>query len=302
VGGRAAVRRGNHLRFTEADKDGQLVLGVLGPVNEDSPNNLQALQKYLTFFQAEKADAIVVDGDTGETEEGIVHVLDAVAASKVPVLVVIGNRECRADYAAATRRVSEKRSNLVNLNEVRTVEFPEATLISVPGYHDPNFINCAKGCQYFQSTLDEAAESAKAATSPVILVAHGPPLGEGSQALDYATPAGNVGDPALRAVLSETGVRFGIFAHIKEAGSRATDLAGTTVVDPDRAARVLFLNPGPANTAKWKMNDGTSGHGFAAIFALKGQEARWKPLRLAASPEKPGPDKRRTPGGRRPTP
>jgi Icc-related predicted phosphoesterase len=134
------------------------------------------------------------------------------------------------------------------------------------------------------------------------MVAHGPPLGEGSQAVDYAAAAGNVGDPALRRLLAEAGVRFGIFAHIKEAGSRATDLAGTTVVDPDRLSRVLFLNPGPANTAKWKMNDGTSGHGFAAVMTLKGQEARWKPLRLPASQEKSVPEKRRGPPGKSTSP
>jgi Icc-related predicted phosphoesterase len=290
IGGRAATETGTQLAFTEPDADGQLVLGVMGPFNEDSPANLAALQKYLAFFKQEHADALVVVGDTGEVETGIAHVLGELAASNLPVLVVVGNRECRADYSTAVHEVAAKHPNLVDMNQFRSVSFPEATLLSLPGYHDANFINCAKGCRYFQSTIDELVKSAQAAKSPVVVVSHGPPLGEGSQALDYAAAAGNVGDPSLRKAIQEAGISFGLFAHIKEAGAHATDLAGTTIVEQDHPSKVLFLNPGPANTAKWKMNDGTAGHGFAATFTLQNGAARWKLLRLTApEPTHPSP-------------
>jgi CTP:molybdopterin cytidylyltransferase MocA len=60
---RAATLAGARLTFSEADADGKLVLGVLGPINEDSGENMLALKKYLAFFAAEKVDAIVVTGD-----------------------------------------------------------------------------------------------------------------------------------------------------------------------------------------------------------------------------------------------
>jgi Icc-related predicted phosphoesterase len=195
------------------------------------------------------------------------------------------------------QRVAARYPNLIDLDQLRVVQFPEATLVSLPGYHDPNFINCAKGCRYFQSTLDEVAKAAKESTSPVVVVSHGPPLGEGSQAVDYASAAGNVGDPALRKALVDANVPFGIFTHIKEAGARATDLVGTTIVDPGHPSRALYLNPGPANTAKWKMNDGTLGYGFAAVLTVKGKEAWLKSIRLpAASGKETPPPTRPHPG------
>jgi len=49
-----------------------------------------------------------------------------------------------------------------------------------------------------------------------------------------------VGDPGLRRALAEASVPFGIFSHIKEAGSKATDLAGTTVIPQAAPAQHFF--------------------------------------------------------------
>lgn len=280
VGDKAATDTGYKLTFKDKDADGTLVLGVLGPVNEDSGANMVALKKYLKFFTDEKADAIVVTGDSGEVADGIARVLKTVAASKLPVLVIVGNRECRADYTDGVNAAKAEFPNIVNMNVKRAVEFPEATLVSLPGYHDPTYIACDKGCAYYKSTVDEVVKLAKEAKTPVVLVSHGPPRGEGSQALDFATGGGNVGDAQIPQLIKDGNIAFGVASNIKEAGGRATDLPGTTLIKQDTWVKNLYLNPGPADTVGWDMNDGTKSNGSAAVLKIKGDTASWKLLRL----------------------
>lgn len=279
IGDRAASDQGYKLTFKDKDADGTLVFGVLGPVNEDSGANMVALKKYLKFFADEKADAIIVTGDVGEVAEGIARVLNTVADSKLPVFVIAGNRECRAEYTDGVNQAKATHPNIVNMNVHRAVEFPEATLVSLPGYHDPKYIACATGCQYFKSTIDEVVKLSKEAKNPVVLVSHGPPRGEGSQALDF-TSDGNVGDPQIAQAVKDGNIAFGVASNIKEAGGRATDLPGTTIVKEGAWVKSLFLNPGPAdNTVAWQMNDNTKANGLAATLSIKGDQGAWKLFR-----------------------
>ena len=281
LGERNAKLSGARLSFLDKDTDGALVLGVLGPINEDSGANMLALKKYVKFFQDEKADAIVVTGDVGEVAGGISRVLEGLSASKLPVFVVIGNRECRAEYTDGVAAAKAKGANVVNLNEVRVVEFPELTLVSLPGYHDPNYINCKTGCQYVKSTVNEVVTAAKEAKTPVALIAHGPPHGSANTALDVASGGDNVGDEAITRAINDGKIAFGLFSNIKEAGGRATkDAEGTQLLKEGESAASLFLNPGPADTVGWDMNDGTNSVGMAATFTFKDGQASYKLLRL----------------------
>jgi Icc-related predicted phosphoesterase len=270
--------KGTTLSLADPHPDGKLVLGVLGPINEASGENLFALRRDVAFFAKSQADAIVVTGDVGEVASGIERAVDELAQSGLPVLVVIGNRECRADYNDGVRAAQQKHPNVVDLNAIRAVEFPEATLVSLPGYHDPNYINCDTGCRYTQGTLQDVVTLAEGSKAPVVLVSHGPPRGEGSQAIDYAESGGNVGDPQINQAITAAKIHFGLFSNIKEAGGRATDLAGTTRIPQDTFVDSLFLNPGPAGAEGWRMNDGHTGHGYAALLTVKDGKAAWTVL------------------------
>ena len=276
MGSRKASAAGSKLSFSDPDPDGQWTLGVLGPINEDSGANLLAIKRYLKFFAEEKVDAVAVTGDVGEVPDGIARALVAVAEAKVPVLVIAGNRECKTDYTKALEKASSVSPWVVNMNRYRAVEFPGATVLSLPGYHDPNYITCATGCRYYPSSVDEVVTLAKVAPGPTVLLAHGPFKGEGSQALDYASSGGNVGNPELNKALEDGKIAFGAFSNIKEAGARATDLSGAAVVKPGVWSPAIYLNPGPADTVRWEMNDKSTGTGFAAVLQIKGKEGRWK--------------------------
>jgi Icc-related predicted phosphoesterase len=281
-GARVGKVDGAHLTFADKDADGALVLGVLGPINEDSGENMVALKKYVKFFTDEKVDAIVVTGDVGEKASGITRVLKELGPTKVPVLVVIGNGECRADFTDGVAAAAAAFPNIINLTQVREVQFPELALLSLPGYHDGEYLKCKTGCLYLPSTVDEVVREAKAAKTPVALIAHGPPRGNGNQALDFANAGGNVGDEAIAKAITEGKIAFGFFSNIKEAGARAVkEPAGTTLIKEGEASATLYLNPGPADsTVGWDMNDNTKTIGLAATFTLKDGQATWKSLRL----------------------
>lgn len=281
-GDRAAKLSGARLTFADKDADGALTFGVLGPINEDSGANMVALKKYVKFFTDEKADAILVTGDSGEVASGIARVLKELGATKLPVYVVIGNRECRSEYTDGVNAAKAELPNIVNLNEVRVVEYPELTLVSLPGHHDPKYVNCATSCLYLPSTVEEVVRAAKEAKTPVALIAHGPPRGQGNQALDVAGGTENVGDEAITRAIAEAKIAFGFHSNIKEAGARAAkDAAGTQLLKEGEASETLFLNPGPADaTVGWDMNDGTKAVGLAAVFTLKDGKGSYKLLRL----------------------
>lgn len=316
-GDRTAKLSGARLTFTDKDADGTLTLGVLGPVNEDSGANMVALKKYVKFFADEKVDAIVVSGDVGEVSSGITRVLKELGATKLPIYVVIGNRECRGEYTDGVNAAKAEFPNVVNLNEVRVVEYPELTLVSLPGHHDPKYFGCSTSCQYLPSTVEEVVRVAKEAKTPVALVAHGPPHGSGPQALDFAGAKDNVGDEAITRAITDAKIAFGFHSNIKEAGARAVkDPAGTQLVRESEASDTLYLNPGPADaTVGWDMNDGSKAMGLAAVFRLKDGKGSYKLLRLkpmtAAEkaeakrldpPEAPAPAPTPAPGGAPPAP
>src|SRR4051812_35717796 len=98
VGDRAATAAGYKLTFKDPAPGGKLVLGVLGPINEDSGQNLFVLKRYLQFFKEQGVQAVVASGDIGEVAASIERALSAVADSGVPVLAVAGNRECGGDF------------------------------------------------------------------------------------------------------------------------------------------------------------------------------------------------------------
>ena len=282
VGERAGKLGGYKLTF--ADKDADAVnLGVLGPVNEDLGENMVALKKYAKFFTDEKADAIIVTGDVGEKASSITRVLNVLSETKLPVFVLIGNRECRAEFTDGVAASKKDHSNIVNLNEVRAIEFPEVTLVSLPGYHAPDYIQCATGCRYFKSTLDEVVRVAKDSKVPVLLVSHGPPHGASNQALDFASAGGNVGDENINKAIGEGAIAFGVFSNIKEAGGRgAADPAGAQLVKEGTASKTLFYAAGPADTFGWELNDGTKSVGMAGLISIKEGQATFKNYRLKA--------------------
>jgi Icc-related predicted phosphoesterase len=281
VGPRTFERTGAKLTETSADPDDQATFGVLANIKEDTPENLANIQKALAFFKESQADAILVVGDVGESESQIANALTPIAETGLPVFVIIGNREKKGDFNTAVASVAAKFPGVINLGQVRLVSLDDVALVSLPGYHDKAYLHAEDGCQYLPADVDATkAVIQAAAPKTVVMVSHGPPKQEGSESLDRTLEQANVGDAALAALLRDSGVKFGVFANIQEAGGRATDLTGTKLVSPDKASPELFLNPGAIDAVSWKMNDQTRSIGMAAVLSIKGKEGTFKTFRI----------------------
>ena len=125
------------------------------------------------------------------------------------------------------------------------------------------------------------------ASGTPFLISHGPPRQDGAQGLDRIHDNANVGDPALAEFLTKNPVSFGAFANIGEAGGKAVDSSGKTVVPQDTLVNSLYVNPGFTDAVQWQMLDGTTSEGMVALVTVKGKQASYKIKRFGAAAAAP---------------
>ncbi len=281
AGDRTFSQTGTKLVETSRDDDTKAVIGVLANIKEDTPENLKNIAAALAFFKTKNVDSIVVVGDLGETQSQIETAMKPVAATGLAVFTVIGNREKRSDYAAALKSLASAYPNVVDLNQARLVKLDDVALVSVPGYYDKAYIHAEDGCQYFAGDLEASMPAVKAAEgTPVVLISHGPPRQEGSVAIDRTLEEANVGDANLSKFIEEAGIKFGVFSNIQEAGGRATDPTGKTLIKPAAPSDSLFLNPGAIDSVSWQMNDGSRSVGMASVLTIENGKASYEVFAL----------------------
>lgn len=283
IKGQTYERDGYKLTRTSSDPDDQVVIGVLSDIKEETEENLRNIKAALDFFAAENVELITYLGDSSESEAGVAKVLGAVAAAGLPVFAIVGNRECKAHWAAGVAAAQKNAPNLFDFTQIRLFNSDDVSIISLPGYYNPTYLHCAEGCRYFPSDVDGLERLLKEATGTPMLISHGPPRMEGAQGLDWIHDGDNVGDPALAAFLQKHPIPFGAFANIGEAGGRATDASGKNVVAQDTMAATLYVNPGFMDAVAWEMLDKTRSEGMAAVMTIKGRQASYKIKRFGAA-------------------
>lgn len=284
VAGKAFELQGARVKETSTDADDQIVIGVLANTKEDTADNLKNIASIVEFFKAEKAEAIIVDGDLGDTAQQIANVLEPIAAAGLPTFVIIGNQETKPAYAEGLKTVAAKHPGVFDLTKTRLAVLDDVALVSLPGYFNKSYIHVENGCHYKPSDVEATrAIVREAGDKPVVFVSHGGPQQKGPDALDWTAEGANVGDPELAKLLAETGVKFGVFANIRESGGHGTNLDGTLVIGENKPSPELFLNPGPADAVGWKMNDRTESRGMAATLTIKGRQGSFKVWRHPAS-------------------
>ena len=256
-----------------------LVLGVLTDIKNNIPRNIENLKKFFETFKKEKATAVVIAGDTSEKYESLKPLFEFLAKQNLLTLVIMGNREVKEDYVKAAAEVHAQYKNFIDMNRIRTADLKAATVVSLAGYYDPNYIHNPPGCAYTPQQIVETKNLIDKIGNAAVLLSHGPPRGTGQTAIDQAVEAGNVGDPMLTKLISDAGVPFGVFGNIHEAGGKAVGGDFKGVLAQNKPLPRLYLNPGPADSDPWKMNDGSISRGMAAILTIKGNTASYKIIR-----------------------
>lgn len=274
---------GSTISMSAGDAE-QVVVGVVTDIKESSPENLANLKAFAAWFKKSKADMIIVDGDSGTTQEGIESAIGMLASEHIPTFVIIGNGEGRAAYKAAMAAIRQRSPHVYDLVQVRRVHTPQADFVSLPGYFNPEFIHAKDGCQYFPEDVASTAAIIKSATAPVVLVTHGGPKQSGAFGVDLTTEGNHVGDPELTTMLAANKVPFGIFGNIHEAGGHGTTADGNDDVPQKQMTDVLYLNPGPADSVSWIMNDKSESEGMAAIMTFSKGKASYEIMRHGGKP------------------
>jgi Icc-related predicted phosphoesterase len=269
-------------------KPGPVKLGLLAGIKDLEKETQETLKRFLDEFEKQDVELVIVGGDTAEQTE----VLDAVYAwlpqqTKRPIVSITGNTERSGAHNYAIAKVRKGGAmNLINMGLVRRYDGPGFDVVALSGYHDKTYLHLSGGCIYTDQAITDAESAIRAADDPVVMLVHGPPRQAGKAALDFVPGAGNVGDPKLAELMKKMKVPFGAFGHILEAGGHGTDLAGKPLPQK-KLVKELMVNQGSANSLPWKMNDGSTSYGLAAILTINGKQASYEVLRAPKPPPAP---------------
>ena len=197
---------------------GRLTLGAVADTNGTAPATMANLRRIGGVFSDAHVDAVVALGDLGRTEDEIAAVLTALATSaRAPVLALAGEREPEGAFHAAVRRARAAGADVIDLVDTRLVDTGSVDVVALPGYPF-----ASKGCHYVAADLDGAARIVSGRQHARVVVAHTPPREHGADAIDWAIGDVNAGDAAMAAIVERLAPRAALFAHVDEAGGRAT--------------------------------------------------------------------------------
>ncbi|MBN1961075.1 MAG: metallophosphoesterase [Deltaproteobacteria bacterium] len=275
IANKSYIHSGYRLEVQNPDSDNTIILGVLGSIKDTSEATKLNLKQALAWFAQKQVEWIIADGDLGSEENDLEDALGILAASKLPVLTLLGNSESRSTYARVFNRVGAY--NLIDGVMVRQIIADDLELWVLPGYYDQEYKRQGAGCVYKPEDIDAMLTTIKPAGNlPIALVSHGPPRGSGELALDYISAKRNVGDPELNRLLQNANIPFGFFGHILEAGGRAVGSDFSSAIPAATMVTNLYINNGSIAAEAWKMNDGSTSKGMAMIVTIKGKQAMYE--------------------------
>lgn len=268
-------RDGHELEIRGIDR-GVVVVGLLAGLNEPGDETLENLSFFLDRFKAAEVQAILVSGGVGLREKDVARNLEALAAAPVPVLISPGAQESfdvvRKEIAGARKRSPQ----LVDMTLVRRARIGHVAIISLPGYFNPYYLEAReRGCSYEAGDLEDVLALASTDHTDVLLSAS-PPRGKGPAAVDRGRGGINMGDPDLARALSGSGIRFGLFGHVYEAGGKGTLEDGETEVPQGAWQESLFLQAGAVDAVPVSLVDGGLSVGMAHIVEFSGSRGRYR--------------------------
>ena len=281
AGGKKYVQSGYRVDVEGPDADSQIKLGILSASKDLSDYTRKNLTETLAWFKKEGAEWIIANGDLAIDEFDFEELIEILAKTNLPTLIVLGNSDSQGSWARIYRSSFDKYPNLFDGSLVRQIVADDAEFWTVAGYHNKAFIHKTGACSYKTEDVDVIRRNLKPSEKgPVVLISHGPPQGKGFHALDRIPDKKNVGDPDLTKLIRKRSIPFGIFGHILEAGGRAVDGSLKKKVKENTKSPKLYLNAGSVSGDPWGMLDGSASYGMAIMMEINGANASYKVKRF----------------------
>lgn len=236
-------------------------------VLSDAQGDATGVEKLANQLVVEDVAFILFLGDANQYGNAVSDVdemkavFSALADAGVPVYILPGNHEVKSDYYTAFTAIGS--SPLIDLSSGGSFDFPNVDFFVVPGYYRKNF-PAENGFVYSSFSF-----SRKNSSDPLLLLSHGPPTEYG---LDRTLEGASVGDPGIAHLIRSSGISFGFFGHIHEAGGIAVDCSGERVPE-NTWSSCLFLNPG--SVVSWQLTSGIGNQGSAAVVEFKDDKMKY---------------------------
>ncbi len=263
-------KEGHKITVLPHKKTDVLHIGVIASTKYDLNITRKALSQAKQWFYENNVSAVIVNGDIGINDSSLLGIFDVLGKWKIPVFVIMGNNESTKSFHRAFAIKSRMYPNLFNLDVIRHVVFEQAQFFSLPGYYNPQLLHAEDGCVYEDEDIEEFENIIQLSDSniPSVIVSHGPPQGYHPQAIDYVPEVGNVGDRQINTLITKFQFPFGIFAHISEAGGKATDLNGLIIHEENKELSSFYLNAGSIQPFPMLLNDGSTSTGLATVVSF----------------------------------
>ena len=277
MGGKDYELSGYQLKVLNPDKDRKVKIGALGASKDVAEGTKANIEASLEWFKKQGVEWIVANGDLAMDEFDFEEIVDLLAQSGLPVLVVLGNADSRGSWARIYRARYEKYPNLIDGTLVRQIVADDVEFWTLPGYHNKAFVKQTGACTYSGKDVTAMRSALKPSSEdPVTLVSHGPPQGRGRWALDRIPDKVNVGDPDISSLIKRKNIAFGIFGHILEAGGVGVGADLSSRVKPGARSDALYVNVGSVSGDPWPMLDGSASYGMAMIIDIDAGFARYR--------------------------
>lgn len=229
--------------------------------------DVDALGPKLEEVKATSPSLIVMLGGVGDAAETATRNIAALAALRLPVVVVPGGRDEMEPLEDAFDELSgDATARVFDASRLRKIVVGGATFIPVAGAPRGRYARTAHACGFEQSDLDARDDVlGRAGSEKRFLLSWAAPRGEGARGVSRGLANVDAGDAMLLDFASRVGARGGLFAWPSDAAMLPMPHDGSRVLSRSEAAATFRLVV-PALTHSLPRDDGGSVRaGFALV-------------------------------------